>query len=79
MMVAGGPRNRVAKRVLGPTGMPFLESWNETVTLHRMHTDWECSHFCSNGVLSVWIWRLWQLLTGLAEAGGEGAGGATAL
>jgi hypothetical protein len=65
-MLRGGWLNSIAEPLIRKAGMHWLATWNETVPLFNMHRTGECTHYCSPGAYSVWVWRLWRLLLQLS-------------
>ncbi|GAB4813722.1 hypothetical protein N2152v2_000768 [Parachlorella kessleri] len=64
-VLQGGQRNALVAPIIRQAGVSYLGIWNHSVPLHFMHKAGECTHFCSPGPYSVWIWRLWRLLAEL--------------
>ena len=67
-VLAGGQRNALVAPIIRQAGLSYLEIWNHSVPLHFMHKTGECTHFCSPGPYSIWIWRLWRLLAELSQS-----------
>ncbi|KAI7841260.1 hypothetical protein COHA_005033 [Chlorella ohadii] len=65
----GGWRNIMTDPIMGAAGIPIHRTWNNTVMMHGGHTRGECTHWCSPGAYSVWVWSLWRTLLkhGLAQ------------